>query len=135
MIRRPPRSTRTDTLFPYTTLFRSDRLKRDIGLIFGAIVRRERPGLVESRISAIDNGPIACHVEPVAIVGVAPGQLPVEVMPGRRRELLGEHAPGAALALATGMPKLGRAPCREWVCQYVLITLVARNLNKKNQTQ
>src|SRR3546814_4459180 len=25
MIRRPPRSTRTDTLFPYTTLFRSDR--------------------------------------------------------------------------------------------------------------
>src|SRR3546814_17629452 len=30
MIRRPPRSTRTDTLFPYTTLFRSrlDRLAR-----------------------------------------------------------------------------------------------------------
>src|SRR3546814_2467964 len=26
MIRRPPRSTRTDTLFPYTTLFRSPRL-------------------------------------------------------------------------------------------------------------
>src|SRR3546814_7566954 len=25
MRRRPPRSTRTDTLFPYTTLFRSDR--------------------------------------------------------------------------------------------------------------
>src|SRR3546814_12689029 len=35
MIRRPPRSTRTDTLFPYTTLFRSidtlrDRLTRRI---------------------------------------------------------------------------------------------------------
>src|SRR3546814_9829967 len=35
MIRRPPRSTRTDTLFPYTTLFRSDRraalgVERDI---------------------------------------------------------------------------------------------------------
>src|SRR3546814_3235566 len=30
MIRRPPRSTRTDTLFPYTTLFRSlDRLTVD----------------------------------------------------------------------------------------------------------
>src|SRR3546814_4904818 len=30
MIRRPPRSTRTDTLFPYTTLFRShDRIRRD----------------------------------------------------------------------------------------------------------
>src|SRR3546814_5670204 len=27
MIRRPPRSTRTDTLVPYTTLFRSDRLE------------------------------------------------------------------------------------------------------------
>src|SRR3546814_3483161 len=28
MIRRPPRSTRTDTLFPYTTLFRSSGSKR-----------------------------------------------------------------------------------------------------------
>src|SRR3546814_1131150 len=28
MVRRPPRSTRTDTLFPYTTLFRSDRHHR-----------------------------------------------------------------------------------------------------------
>src|SRR3546814_5696920 len=27
MIRRPPRSTRTDTLFPYTTLFRSVRIE------------------------------------------------------------------------------------------------------------
>src|SRR3546814_17769641 len=26
MIRRPPRSTRTDTLFPYTTLFRSNKV-------------------------------------------------------------------------------------------------------------
>src|SRR3546814_17727968 len=30
MIRRPPRSTRTDTLFPYTTLFRSERLQRKL---------------------------------------------------------------------------------------------------------
>src|SRR3546814_8960810 len=29
MIRRPPRSTRTDTLFPYTTLFRSERTTID----------------------------------------------------------------------------------------------------------
>src|SRR3546814_20493945 len=28
MIRRPPRSTRTDTLFPYTTLFRSETMPR-----------------------------------------------------------------------------------------------------------
>src|SRR3546814_19982446 len=31
MIRRPPRSTRTDTLFPYTTLFRSRRLLNLVG--------------------------------------------------------------------------------------------------------
>src|SRR3546814_17901482 len=31
MIRRPPRSTRTDTLFPYTTLFRSVRIARGGG--------------------------------------------------------------------------------------------------------
>src|SRR3546814_1149183 len=30
MIRRPPRSTRTDTLFPYTTLFRSSPLEAEI---------------------------------------------------------------------------------------------------------
>src|SRR3546814_9322140 len=30
MIRRPPRSTRTDTLFPYTTLFRSGRHRRQL---------------------------------------------------------------------------------------------------------
>src|SRR3546814_3234141 len=32
MIRRPPRSTRTDTLFPYTTLFRSFRVTASRGL-------------------------------------------------------------------------------------------------------
>src|SRR3546814_6586790 len=31
MIRRPPRSTRTDTLFPYTTLFRSRLLGQPLG--------------------------------------------------------------------------------------------------------
>src|SRR3546814_1942339 len=31
MIRRPPRSTRTDTLFPYTTLFRSIGIERLVG--------------------------------------------------------------------------------------------------------
>src|SRR3546814_2139210 len=40
MIRRPPRSTRTDTLFPYTTLFRSD----------GA------PGVVVDRVRGLDDG-------------------------------------------------------------------------------
>src|SRR3546814_7291310 len=41
MIRRPPRSTRTDTLFPYTTLFRSDapsQLRIDLHGVFPVIV-------------------------------------------------------------------------------------------------
>src|SRR3546814_899599 len=42
MIRRPPRSTRTDTLFPYTTLFRSAGeiavFERDVRLFGGAAV-------------------------------------------------------------------------------------------------
>src|SRR3546814_2856201 len=38
MIRRPPRSTLTDTLFPYTTLFRSDRA--DDGGLSGRARRR-----------------------------------------------------------------------------------------------
>src|SRR3546814_19110930 len=36
MIRRPPRSTRTDTLFPYTTLFRSADMARLRDLLAGA---------------------------------------------------------------------------------------------------
>src|SRR3546814_6518040 len=34
MIRRPPRSTRTDTLFPYTTLFRSIAIHAETGETF-----------------------------------------------------------------------------------------------------
>src|SRR3546814_16066508 len=41
MIRRPPRSTRTDTLFPYTTLFRSTLVGPDIET---ALVEREGVG-------------------------------------------------------------------------------------------
>src|SRR3546814_16777988 len=44
MIRRPPRSTRTDTLFPYTTLFRSmQRRHRDAVAVSGRHHRRARP--------------------------------------------------------------------------------------------
>src|SRR3546814_20220670 len=35
MIRRPPRSTRTDTLFPYPTLFRSHRVEQDEARLTG----------------------------------------------------------------------------------------------------
>src|SRR3546814_8100444 len=47
MIRRPPRSTRTDTLFPYTTLFRSPlaslaRLEGQEGLVLEAVEHVDR---------------------------------------------------------------------------------------------
>src|SRR3546814_2150814 len=47
MIRRPPRSTRTDTLFPYTTLFRSVRNRVD---------RAERHDVVDAREVADTDG-------------------------------------------------------------------------------
>src|SRR3546814_5604206 len=43
MIRRPPRSTRTDTLFPYTTLFRSDQ-RRLAAQFHGHILERRTRG-------------------------------------------------------------------------------------------
>src|SRR3546814_1809675 len=56
MIRRPPRSTRTDTLFPYTTLFRSGRALRRHqaapGLPLRAPAATGRPGPV-GRLTAM----------------------------------------------------------------------------------
>src|SRR3546814_9702822 len=49
MIRRPPRSTRTDTLFPYTTLVRSGILPERPA---HEPVRHERPGRADHRIVA-----------------------------------------------------------------------------------
>src|SRR3546814_1417142 len=43
MIRRPPRSTRTDTLFPYTTLFRSEALNE----VFIPLLRQQFPEIVD----------------------------------------------------------------------------------------
>src|SRR3546814_10727125 len=57
MIRRPPRSTSTDTLFPYTTLFRSDRPYPGIATGLGIIVigwRRDRGGDRCRRIASDD---------------------------------------------------------------------------------
>src|SRR3546814_16906479 len=51
MYRRPPRSTRTDTLFPYTTLFRSFlRRERDQALV----ARRPEPVALETEIFEAD---------------------------------------------------------------------------------
>src|SRR3546814_7601971 len=43
MIRRPPRSTRTDTLFPYTTLFRSAEAGVGAGTAAALSLRRPAP--------------------------------------------------------------------------------------------
>src|SRR3546814_21057967 len=51
MIRRPPRSTRTDTFFPYTTLFRS----RPPGAIRALLARRE-PDDREPRVWVTEGG-------------------------------------------------------------------------------
>src|SRR3546814_2631730 len=54
MIRRPPRSTRTDTLFPYTTLFRSG-LVRDLNTSMfaaGSTVYSSALGVLTTSVSA-----------------------------------------------------------------------------------
>src|SRR3546814_3433685 len=59
MIRRPPRSTRTDTLFPYTTLFRS-KVRRSRLHAALAVARRFRPGVgVERGLAESRAGPEA----------------------------------------------------------------------------
>src|SRR3546814_988437 len=50
MIRRPPRATRTDTLFPYTTLFRSRVFVS--GLFYGGKTVYSRAGMVGKRATA-----------------------------------------------------------------------------------
>src|SRR3546814_3190258 len=62
MIRRPPRSTRTDTLFPYTTLFRSRPVRLFEACVVGAGLLRDRPGVAAGDL-----------------------QLPQQIFPGLRR--------------------------------------------------
>src|SRR3546814_9192443 len=46
MIRRPPRSTRTDTLFPYTTLFRSKKVRPSQRITIAAMLASTTPSLI-----------------------------------------------------------------------------------------
>src|SRR3546814_1342705 len=57
MIRRPPRSTRTDTLFPYTTLFRSGQ---QLGVDLESELGEERGGTVVGVGHHVDG--VARHV-------------------------------------------------------------------------
>src|SRR3546814_18647774 len=51
MIRRPPRSTRTDTLFPYTTLFRSIRSESRAAVAVGITSFMEMPNTVPNALT------------------------------------------------------------------------------------
>src|SRR3546814_17538770 len=61
MIRRPPRSTRTDTLFPYTTLFRSAIPRRRDQYRSSRALSRRRDGdrfrLRARRVARVDRAP------------------------------------------------------------------------------
>src|SRR3546814_14576685 len=72
MIRRPPRSTRTDTLFPYTTLFRSRPADRS-GRAWRAGGRLRRDGSGLSRIADGDLQHPRAEGVPVGAHGVLRG--------------------------------------------------------------
>src|SRR3546814_15048245 len=57
MIRRPPRSTRTDTLFPYTTLFRSAKIaqvKAEIERVETASAGQDEARIADAEAEAAD---------------------------------------------------------------------------------
>src|SRR3546814_2993577 len=68
MIRRPPRSTRTDTLFPYTTLFRSAGRRRQDEAMF------EREGDDPDRAVTTHRQAARCFDEQDANIGVVAGR-------------------------------------------------------------
>src|SRR3546814_11092967 len=114
MIRRPPRSTRTDTLFPYTTLFRS---------VVRAVTAMLHP-LVDQPISYLiaSDGRAITLVDPDALWQRVLGRaqdMGAAATPGEAKQLAGLLAalpPAEREKLAT---ELGRASCRERVCPYV----------------
>src|SRR3546814_16496931 len=118
MIRRPPRSTRTDTLFPYTTLFRSlgylaerrQRVDRDAVLLGGRALGRQhdRVGL-ESQPERVDF---------LGLVGIEPAHEEPTVHMRLDQPLQLEPRQRLAQRNFADSPT-GRASCRERVWQYV----------------
>src|SRR3546814_11810318 len=102
MIRRPPRSTRTDTLFPYTTLFRSHASggSRAIGL------RTYYTAELVDPVAALKHYKQA---QPEALKAWLLDQGQKDVSEGKR----------AIQGFAITEAKIGRASCRERVGQYV----------------
>src|SRR3546814_2293782 len=101
MIRRPPRSTRTDTLFPYTTLFRSIDLDRGDDDDIGDLGDRRHPGIGEQddmraarfRLAGEldDIGLIAAIVEHDQRIALADIEQRIETFERERRNRSEEH--------------------------------------------
>src|SRR3546814_12589399 len=123
MIRRPPRSTRTDTLFPYTTLCRSSSTVNGFGgallpsLENGSVIapRPEWPGRPRppssGSSSSPQGGPWPAIARGLGVLARGGGSRPAL----RMREL----SPDQSFHRARGAAEIGRASCRERVCQYV----------------
>src|SRR3546814_14973585 len=117
MIRRPPRSTRTDTLFPYTTLFRS-RAEREEAL---SLARIELENLAAMLRSA-DEERVALErsLEPRRgrIMELQLQEQAARLAVEQFAEQLTEHQVDRQ-KLRELLEQIGRASCRERVCQYV----------------
>src|SRR3546814_16676068 len=128
MIRRPPRSTRTDTLFPYTTLFRSNPPGSWLGNIRDAvhILDERQPEFEYEGEMAPDVALNEKLMKSYPFCRLS-GPANVLIMPGLQSanlsaKLLRELSDGAVIGpVLVGMekPEIGRASCRESVCQYV----------------
>src|SRR3546814_19983889 len=118
MIRRPPRSTRTDTLFPYTTLVRSKtaspthhaldepRLRQPQPLPRGAVEQPRLPGLVQ--VHRVDAGAGRLLAEREPLVGAEHHALgPSRVEQALPRARVG--APGAEKEALTVSARDARA--------------------------
>src|SRR3546814_18329775 len=124
MIRRPPRSTRTDTLFPYTTLFRSDREQQQPPLRAAGVMAAERVQ-ARRRLRGWVRGE-----------GIEPGFEPAQHRGGLGRErAAAARRPVIVPAPAAEHREIGRASCRDRVCQYVSLSVVAVSLKKKKQQE
>src|SRR3546814_13014761 len=84
MTRPPPRSTRTDTLFPYTTLFRSDRCTELLASTRMSELISDLAGRYQDRILIFDSPPILATSESVVLTSLM-GQIVFVVQADRTK--------------------------------------------------
>src|SRR3546814_1299280 len=90
MIRRPPRSTRTDTLFPYTTLFRSARLR---GFRLRTLAEAaQQPGLQRGEVEVLVRPRCGTADQRAGPVRVAAFEQPARMRDHHRGDLPGDAA-------------------------------------------